>query len=193
MSTIPDDSEARLAARLRTEREGRGWSIADLATWSGVSRAMISKIERGEASPTAALLGRLSAAFGLTMSQLFARIEGGGGRVLRAAEQPAWRDPATGFVRRSLSPPEGAPVELVWGEMPPGAGVAYPSESYRFLLDQQIVVLDGRLTVLLGHETHVLGPGDCIRFGPPRDSAIRIDGPVLCRYLVAVLRGNNGG
>ena len=90
---------------------------------------MISKIERGEASPTAALLGRLSAGFGLTMSQLFARIEGGGGRVLRAAEQPAWRDPATGFVRRSLSPPEGAPVELVWGEMPPGAGVAYPSES----------------------------------------------------------------
>lgn len=152
MSTIQDKPEAhaRLAARLQTERETRGWSLSDLAARSGVSRAMVSKIERGEASPTAALLGRLSAAFGLTMSQLFARVEGGGGRVARAAEQPTWRDPATGFVRRSLSPPGGAPVELVWGEMPPGAGIAYPAASYSFLLDQQIVVLEGRLTVVQG-------------------------------------------
>lgn len=190
MSTIQDKPEAhaRLAARLQTERETRGWSLSDLAARSGVSRAMVSKIERGEASPTAALLGRLSAAFGLTMSQLFARVEGGGGRVARAAEQPTWRDPATGFVRRSLSPPGGAPVELVWGEMPPGAGIAYPAASYSFLLDQQIVVLEGRLTVVQGEDTYDLGPGDCIRYGPPRDSAIRNDGSVLCRYVVAVLR-----
>ena len=181
-------AEARLATRLRTEREARGWSLADLAARSGVSRAMISKIERGEASPTAALLGRLSAAFGLTMSQLFARVEGGGGRVTRAADQPVWRDPATGFVRRSLTPPDDAPLELVWGEMPPGAGVAYPAESYRFLADQQIVVVEGRLTVVQGEETHDLGPGDCVRYGPPRDSMIRNDGTATCRYLVAVLR-----
>lgn len=106
MSTIIESSdiEARLAARLRAEREARGWTLADLAARSGVSRAMASKIERGEASPTAALLGRLSAAFGLTMSQLFARVEGGGDMVTRAADQPMWRDPASGFVRRSLSP-----------------------------------------------------------------------------------------
>jgi transcriptional regulator with XRE-family HTH domain len=153
---------------------------------------MISKIERGEASPTAALLGRLSAAFGLTMSQLFARVEGGGGRVTRAAEQPTWRDPATGFTRRSLTPPDGAPLELVWGEMPPSAGVDYPAESYRFLADQQIVVMEGRLTVVQGAERYELGPGDCMRFGPPRDSAIRNDGTAVCRYLVAVVRASSG-
>lgn len=190
MSTIKDDSstDSRLAQRLRTEREARGWSIADLATRSGVSRAMVSKIERGEASPTAALLGRLSGAFGLTMSQLFARVEEVGGRVARAAQQPSWRDPESGFVRRSLTPPGGAPMELVWGEMPPGAGVAYPAESYRFLADQQIVVIEGQLTIVQGDETHVLDPGDCIRYGPPRDAAIRNDGATVCRYVVAVLR-----
>lgn len=189
MTTIQDDSERRLAARLRAEREARRWSIADLAERSGVSKAMVSKIERNEASPTAALLGRLSAAFGLTMSQLFARVEATGGRVTRAADQPTWRDPATGFVRRSLSPPGEAPVELVWGEMPAGAGIAYPAESYRFLRDQQIVVLEGELTVVHGAETFVLGPGDCMRYGAPRDSAIRNEGTVLCRYIVVVLRG----
>jgi len=194
MSTIisPEKADANLAARLRHEREARHWTLGVLAERSGISRAMLSKIERGEASPTAALLGRLSAAFGLSMSQLFARVEGSGGRLVRAADQPIWRDPATGFVRRSLSPPGGAPVELVWGDMPPGAAIAYPAESYRFLLDQQIVVIEGTLTVMHGGETYRLDPGDCIRYGPPSDTVMRNDGPVACRYVVSVLRGAAG-
>ena len=83
-----DDLASRLAERLRGEREARGWSLNDLAERSGVSRAMISRIERGEASPTAVLLGRLSGAFGLTLSNLLARIENAGERVRRAKDQP---------------------------------------------------------------------------------------------------------
>ena len=75
MSTIIDDPTPRLATTLRLEREARAWSLAGLAERSGVSKAMISKIERGEASPTAALLGRLSGACGLSMSTLLARAE----------------------------------------------------------------------------------------------------------------------
>src|SRR5690242_13028803 len=94
----------KLAARLREEREARGWSVADLATRSGVSRAMISKIEHGEANPTASLLGKLSAAFGLPLSLLLARVEGEAPRLAAAASQPIWKDPETGYVRRALSP-----------------------------------------------------------------------------------------
>jgi transcriptional regulator with XRE-family HTH domain len=184
-------AETCLAARLRAEREARGWTLADLGERSGVSRAMVSKVERGEASPTAALLGRLSAAFGLTLSQLFARVEGGG-RVTRASGQPAWRDPETGFLRRSLSPPGNAPMELVWGELPPGAEVAYPAAVYAFIADQQVVVLDGALTIVQGGVAHDLGPGDCLRFGPPQDAAFRNLGAAPCRYLVAVLRAADG-
>ena len=61
------DSSAQLAQRLKAEREARNWSLAELAERSGVSKAMISKIERDEVSPTAALLGRLSGAFGLSL------------------------------------------------------------------------------------------------------------------------------
>src|SRR5450631_3292197 len=118
MSTMisESDSEAFLAKRLRGERETRGWTLVDLAGRSGVSRAMISKIERGEASPTAVLLGRLSAAFGLTMSQLFApptpQDTPYEARLARAPQQPVWQDPETGFVRRSLTPQGPGPLEL---------------------------------------------------------------------------------
>ena len=183
------DTEAILADRLHMERESRGWTLADLAARSGVSRAMLSKIERREASPTAALLGRLSAAFGLTLSQLFAHAEGQpGGQVARADQQPVWRDPETGFLRRSLSPPGPVPLELVWGELPPGAEIAYPAASLAFIADQQLVVISGELTIVLGDTAHVLGPGDCLRYGPPKDVTFRNHGAARCRYVIAVLR-----
>jgi transcriptional regulator with XRE-family HTH domain len=183
----PSDVEAGLADRLRMERESRNWTLADLAARSGISRAMLSKIERREASPTAALLGRLSASLGLTLSQLFARVEDGG-QLARAAEQPIWRDPESGFLRRSLSPPGSAPLELVWGEMPPGAAISYPVASYTFLADQQLVVIDGQLTIRQGNVTFELGAGDCLRFGPPREVTFENRGRTPCRYVVAVLR-----
>ena len=77
--------------------EEEGCSIRlDGDVCGGVVGITALRIERGEASPTAALLGRLSGAFGLTVSTLLARSELRGGRLLRAGEQPLWRDPATG-------------------------------------------------------------------------------------------------
>ena len=187
MSTI-EDTDAILAARLRQERESRGWTLADLAARSGVSRAMVSKIERGEASPTATLLGRLSAAFGLTLSQLFTRMEDQpGGQLARAGDQPVWRDPESGFLRRSLSPPGPSPLELVWGELPPGAEIAYPAASYAFIADQQLTVIGGELTIVQDGTAYALAAGDCLRFAA-RDTVFRNPGAARCRYVVAVLR-----
>jgi transcriptional regulator with XRE-family HTH domain len=181
-------NDQRLADRLRTEREARGWTLAELATISGVSRAMLSKLERAEASPTAALLGRLSAAYGLTLSQLFARAELAGGQLARGADQPVWRDPETGFLRRSLSPPGPAALELVWGELPAGAEVAYAATAFGFIAEQQVVVLDGRLTIVQGGLEHLLHTHDCLRFGPPAPTVFRNDSPAACSYVVAVVR-----
>src|SRR3569832_187853 len=128
MSHIIDSLDTRLGSRLRLEREARGWSLSDLAARSGVSRAMINKVERGESSPTAALLGRLSGAFGLTLSALLARTEGApGGRLMRAANQPRWQDPATGYVRTQIAPAPGSalPAELPRVVLPPGALVFF--------------------------------------------------------------------
>jgi transcriptional regulator with XRE-family HTH domain len=184
MSTIMDDP---LAARLRVEREARGWTLADLAARAAVSKAMISKIERAEASPTAALLGRLSGAFGLTLSQLLARAETADARLARAAAQPVWRDPETGYVRRALSPAVGGALELTEVTLPPGARVAYPAAAFAFI-QQQIWVLVGRLSFTEGERVHRLEAGDCLQLGPPADCAFVNDGRTPCRYLVAVVR-----
>lgn len=192
MSTIVDDPlQALLAGRIRREREARGWSIADLAAASGVSRAMISKVERAEASPTAALLGRLSGALGLTVSALLARAEadGGAARLARAADQPVWTDPETGYVRRQLSPP-GVDPELVHVEMPPGGRVAYPASSYAFMRGHCVWLIAGRLVIREGATETVLRPGDCLAFDVSaplgREYENASDAP--CRYVVSLAR-----
>jgi transcriptional regulator with XRE-family HTH domain len=189
-SIVEDDLDGRIAARLLAERTSHGWSLEQLAERSGVSRAMISKVERGESSPTAAVLGRLSAALGLTLSQLLARAEQGTGRLLnREAEQDRWRDPDTGFERRALTPPGSpSPLELVWGELPPKARVDYPASAFTFIEDQQIVVIAGRLAFTQGAQAYELRPGDCLRLGPPADCRFENPGGTPCRYVVAVLR-----
>ena len=188
--TTTDETGQRLAARLRAEREARGWSIAELAERSGVSRAMISKVERAEASPTAALLGRLSGPFGLTLSALLARAEaaGSGGVVVRAAEQAQWRDPGTGYLRRLVSPP-GVNPELVRVELPPGARVPYPAASYALLAGHCVWLLQGELLFHEGAHTHRLAPGDCHALGPPADCSYENPSATqVCIYVVAVAR-----
>jgi transcriptional regulator with XRE-family HTH domain len=184
-------ASSALAARLRAEREARAWSIGDLAARSGVSRAMISKIERNEASPTAALLGRLSGAFGLTLSNLLARSESdasGEGRLTRAASQPRWTDPATGYIRRAVSPP-GALPELVQVELPPGARIDYPASAFTFLRGQCIWLLTGALDFIEGATIHRLRRGDCLALGPAMAcSFVNPSSAAASVYLVALTR-----
>ena len=70
MSNMMEDAtvEARLAIRLRALRAERGLSLDALAEQSGVSRSMISLIERAESSPTASVLDRLAASLGVTLA-----------------------------------------------------------------------------------------------------------------------------
>ncbi|MBV8854904.1 MAG: helix-turn-helix domain-containing protein [Sinobacteraceae bacterium] len=187
MSTIVDKMTPALAQRIATERAARGWSLAELAQRSGVSRAMLSKIERGNASPTAALLGRLSGAFGLTLSALLARAERAHGRLVRAAAQLTWQDPASGYIRRQVSPPSDLPLELIEVELPAGAEVSFPASSYAFIR-QIIWVIRGCLIFVEGAEVHELGAGDSLLLGAPTDCTFRVPGAAACHYLVAVLK-----
>ena len=187
MALIKDDPTPRLAARIRAQRQARGWSLDAFARASGVSKAMLSKIERGEASPTAALLGRISGALGLTLSSLLADPADASGRLVRAAEQPTWRDPATGYVRRQLSPLSHSPLQLVEVQLPARKTVRFPASAYAFL-HQLIWVISGTLTFIEGSVTHVLQPGDCLELGEPADCAFRNRSAKACRYLVAVWR-----
>ena len=185
MSNIKDDLGASLAAKIQQERERREWSLGDLARRSGVSKAMLSKIERAEASPTAATLSRIATAFGLTLAELVA--EKKTSQLLRAGEQSVWRDPTTAYVRRQIFLSRSDPLELVEIELPPRQEVHFPASAY-LLIRQVVWVLGGRLTIVQGADCHVLKTGDRLEFGDPADCTFRNEGTQKCRYLVAVVR-----
>ena len=182
------DIDASIGARIRIERQARDWSLAELARRAGVSRAMIHKVEHGHSSPTANLLGKLSGAFGLSISALLARAEQGQGRLLRRQDQPVWTDPATGYLRQQVSARTDLPLDLVQITLPPGQQVPMPAAAYAFVR-HLIWVLEGALTFIEGQTRHDLAQGDCLELGPPVDCIFRNDGPAPCRYAVVLLRG----
>jgi transcriptional regulator with XRE-family HTH domain len=184
--TDPDIGPA-LAARIHLERTSRDWSMDELAKRAGVSRGTISKIEREECSPTATVLGRLSGAFGISMSMLLANAETEARRLLRSGEQQVWIDPETRYMRRTVSPLAGAPLQLVEVELPPRATVTFPATAYSFL-HQQIWILSGRLAFSEGAVVHDLRKGDCLQLGSPAECSFRNpSASAPCRYLVALI------
>jgi transcriptional regulator with XRE-family HTH domain len=185
--TIIDNVDQRIGARIRSERESRGWSLTALAEKSGVSRAMVHKVERGESSPTAALLAKLASAFGMSMSALLALAELEEGRLLRLADQPVWVDPQSGYVRRHVSPKSASALNLVEIDLPPAAEIPMPAAAYRHT-QQLIWVLDGKLVFIEGGERHELSAGDCLELGPPSDCAFKNESSRTCKYAVVVVR-----
>ncbi|EFL36267.1 DNA-binding protein [Streptomyces viridochromogenes DSM 40736] len=183
-----DAVDTRLGARLAELRAEHGWSLGELAERSGVSRSTLSRAERAETSPTAALLNRLCAVYGRTMSQLLSEVEAEPAPVMRAPDQPVWQDRTSGFVRRSVSPPHPAlRGELVEGRLTAGADIAYDRPPVAGL-EQHIWILEGALLVTAQDTEHRLGTGDCLRmrvWGPTRFRCAAPDG---VRYLLAVVR-----
>jgi len=176
-----------LARRIRAEREVRAWSLAGLAERADVSKAMLSKIERAEASPTAATLSRIATAYGLTMAALFEIAAEGHSRLLRARDQPIWRDPKTSYLRRQVFLHPANPLEMVEVELPPKQEVGFPASAYQ-LVRQVVWVLENRLVILEGGTCHELAAGDRVEFGSPADVVFRNESTKPCRYLVAVVR-----
>src|SRR5689334_17524825 len=122
-----EDIDGGIARRLQAVRRARGLSLAALAAASGVSKAMLSRVERAECSATAALLGRVASGLGVPLSELLLPSAPAPRRLLPRAAQPVWRDPALGYRRRQVAAADAATgVELVEVELPRRTRVDYP-------------------------------------------------------------------
>jgi len=190
--------DRRIAARARELRAARALSLDALAERSGVSRSMISLIERGESSATAVVLERLATGLGVALATLFdaphADADGApAGPVARRDAQPVWRDPASGYTRRNVSPPGvPQPMQIVEVHFPARARVSFETGARDVRVDQQIWVLDGTIDVTVGDERHRLRRGDCLAMRLDRPTMFHNPTRTTARYAVVIASDTNG-
>jgi transcriptional regulator with XRE-family HTH domain len=179
-------SSGRLGERVKELRRRRGLTLDMLAGLSGVSRAMISKVERGEKNPTLVVAARLAEGLGVTLSQLAGMEERREVVVVPRGRRMVMRDPETGFERQLLSPSfAGRGVEFVRNTIPEGS-TSGEFPAHRRGVEEHIVVERGTLRAVLGGEEYLLGEGDAVYF--EADVPHRFDnaGEGECSYYLVI-------
>jgi transcriptional regulator with XRE-family HTH domain len=188
VASFDQDIERRIAERLAQLRADRGWSLDDLAGRTAISRATLSRIERSELSPTAAMLGALCSAYGWTLSRLMAAAEARPPQLVRAAEQAEWTDPESHYRRRIVSPPSpDLRGELVEVHVPAGATVSFEAAPIQGL-EHHLWMIEGTMTIDVDGATFDLRAHDCLRYVLTGPSRFRNTGKRAARYLVAMVR-----
>jgi transcriptional regulator with XRE-family HTH domain len=175
------DIHDRLAASLRAARKARGLSLDATAKLSGVSRSMVSQIERGESSPTVATLWALTQALQLDFAGLLEDRPAPGIAVTRAGTAPVIT--RGGVTIRILSAPESVGSHEVYDLVfAPGARLV--SDAHAPGCREHLTVLEGRLTVTSGEAVETLGPGDVARYPADRGHEIAADTPARAILIV---------
>jgi transcriptional regulator with XRE-family HTH domain len=198
VSTMGDAASGlnqRIAERVHELRTAHGLSLDALAGKSGVSRSMISLIERGESSPTAVVLEKLAAGLSVTLASLFDAPAATGrapsGPVARRDDQPQWQDPASGYRRRNVSPPGvPQPMQIVEVHFPPRGHVAFETSVRDTRVHQQVWVLEGAIDITVGTERHRLREGDCLAMQLDRPTIFHNPTRKPTRYAVVIASDN---
>jgi transcriptional regulator with XRE-family HTH domain len=191
MKDMPSDLTQRIAGRVRELRAAQDLSLDALAGQSGVSRSMLSLIERGESSPTAVVLEKLAVGLGVTLASLFdppaTVAQASGGPLARRADQPQWQDPGSGYLRRNVSPPGvRQPMQLVEVHFPPRRRVAFENGGRDRLVHQQVWILEGEMEITLGAKRHRLRQGDCLAMQLDRPTMFHNPTRKPARYAVVI-------
>lgn len=178
-----------LSKRVRDLRKSRGYALDELAELSGVSRSMISLIERQETSPTAAVLNKLADALGVTLASLFSEEPGNEPErpLARLSEQQVWTDPDTGYVRRHVSPSGYAsPIDLIEVTFPPHKSIAFDTVVRNVVTHQQVWVLEGEMEITVGEQTWHLETGDCLAMVLEQHIVFSNPARKPARYVIAL-------
>ena len=178
-----------MGSRVRELRREKGLTLNELAEASGVSRAMISKVERGEKNPTLVVAAGISEGLGVTLSQLVGIEERREVVVVPRNRRMVMRDSETGFERQLLSPTFGnRAVEFIKNVIPEGS-TSGEFPPHKRGVQEYVVVEKGRMKAILDGEEHVLEEGDAVYF--EADVAHRFDnaGSGECSYYLVIDSG----
>lgn len=164
MTENTDDILTLLPSRLKEARRAQGLSLEAVANLSGVSRSMVSQIERGESSPTIATLWNLTRALQVDFAGLLESKDAQDHvEVLRANDVPKIENMGQGCRIRILSPPEDAGGHEVY-DIRFDKGGALNSQPHTRGTLEQLTVLEGEVAVVSGKAETQLQVGDTARY-----------------------------
>ncbi len=186
LSVMTDETDAILSllpTRLKEARRAQGLSLDAVAKLSGVSRSMVSQIERGESSPTIATLWNLTRALQVDFAGLLD--EGGQDQieVLRTADVPSIENRGAGCTIRILSPPEDAGRHEVY-EVRFTEGGMLDSQAHRRGAREHLTVIEGKLVVTSGGAQEKVSQGDTARYAADVPHRITADRPARAFLVV---------
>ncbi len=169
--------------RLRTRL---GLSVRDLASRTSFSPSFISQVENGQASPSISSMERIAHILGVSLGEFFAVAgEARGGRVLKATHrqvlESGWSNATVEILSEVVERIE--PMVITLG--PGGRSGKHP---YGHATEEFGLVLEGEMTLTLGPQDHVLGPGDAVTILPGELRVWRNPGTSPARVLVVSLR-----
>jgi DNA-binding transcriptional MerR regulator/mannose-6-phosphate isomerase-like protein (cupin superfamily) len=159
-ASASNQTEQRVAQRLKSMRGQLGLTVRQVAARTGLSASYVSSVENGYTRPSVAGLLKLSQAYGANILSFYGPSPEPRRRLVRAgaAEVIAMGEPGVGVAL--LTPHEGA-IELHLFELAPGAS---SGGSYRHDGDEFWYVLGGTLGVWVADEFFRLEAGDCLSF-----------------------------
>lgn len=182
---LPDVSQ-HLAEELRRQRKARGWSLDLAAQASGVSKAMLGQIERGESSPTVATLWKIASGFGCSLSRFIAA-------PVLVANLPLFRDaqvvrsrPASDDMLVAPLFPFDAQLGFELLELTLLPGYVRLSEAHAEGVIEHVTVLHGAMEVCIGGDWHLLAEGQAVRFAGDLPHGYRNlhTQPAICHNLI---------
>ncbi|MBO9587585.1 helix-turn-helix domain-containing protein [Devosia sp.] len=183
------ESAPQLGPIIQAERKARHLTLEQLAARSGVSKSMLSQIERGEANPTFAVLWGLTQALQLDLSELV-----GGGisqkqaetiEVVSLAHTPEIRSPKGDWTLRILSPPNLA-SQVEWYEVEIAPGKSLASSPHSAGTTEHLTAWTDGLTVISGGSSQKLAKGETARYRADLPHEIVNDSTAPARALMVV-------
>jgi transcriptional regulator with XRE-family HTH domain len=175
-----------IGSTIKATREVQQLSIGDLAKRAGVSKSVVSRIEQGLTSPTAVMLAKLAEGMTVSLSSLLRGEFGPPVHIQTLAEQPIFKDPKSGLVRRTLSPVSpDATMEIVHNTLPAKKTTgSFPAHSLG--TQEHIVVLAGKIEVMVGRRTLVLSAGDAAQFVADIEHSIKNVGTKRAEWILTI-------
>lgn len=147
------------AEQLKRLRDSNQYSMQQLADLAGVSKSMISKIERGEVQPTLDIATRLAQAFGKSLSSMLESKAEGAVVKIPNKDQTVWEDPVTHSLRKVLSPPFPE-TRLEWLLVTTPGLVRLELSALRKGSEKYILMVEGKIIIEVGEEVLSLEAGD---------------------------------